>query len=154
MREMAKRLFEMPLKGGDLDFVETLSDAKGANMTVEQAVLIKQMTSAMNGNTDAAAFLQAVIGEESDQSQDTAISDAAKAGDTFAMLEAMRDKLSRLVDRTTNPREATALTRQLIEVNDRIDKMKKDRDNKEGENPLNVILLKREQKRSKRASGA
>lgn len=153
MRETAKKLFEMPMKEGQLDPIETMQDVNGANITVEQAVLLRQMQAAMKGDTEAAAFLQAVIGEESDQSEDTAISDAAKAGDTFAMLEAMRDKLSRLVDMTTNPREATALTRQLIEVNDRIDNMKKDRENKEGENPLNVILLNR-QKRAQRASGA
>lgn len=153
MRETAKKLFEMPMKEGHLDPIETMQDVNGANITVEQAVLLRQMQAAMKGDTDAAAFLQAVIGEESDQSEDTAISEAAAAGDTYAMLTAMRDKLARLVDRTTNPREATALTRQLVEINDRIDKMNRDRENKEGENPLNVILLNR-QKRAQRASGA
>ena len=154
MRETAKRLFGMPMQEGELDPIETMQDVSGANITVEQAVLLRQMQAAMKGDTDAAAFLQAVIGEESEESEDTAISEAAAKGDTYAMLVAMRDKLARIVDKTTNPREATSLTRQLVEINDRIDKMKKEKSNREGENPLNVILFSRAEKQAKRAARA
>lgn len=154
MREKAKELFNLPMKGGELDVLETLDDIRGANITVEQAVLIKQMQAAMNGNTDAAMFLQNVIGEESDECDDTAISEAAKAGDTLAMLKALRDKLSTLADRSTNVREVASITRQLIEVNDRIDEIEKNQQNKQGENPLNIILFNSAQKRAKKVAGA
>lgn len=153
MKKTARELFGMPCRNGELDDIRTLQGVNGANVTVEQAVLLKQMQAAMQGNTDAAMFLQAVIGEEGDESDDTAISDAAREGDTLKMLEAMRDKLSTLVDRSTSPREVASITRQLLEVNDRIEKINKNRQNKEGENPLNVIKFNRAEKR-KRAAGA
>lgn len=146
MKKTARELFEMPCKSGDLDDISTLQDVTGANVTVEQAVLLKQMQAAMKGNTEAAMFLQAVIGEEDDVSDDTAISDAAREGNTLKMLEAMRDKLSTLIDRSTSPREVASISRQLLEVNDRIEKIKKNRQNREGENPLNVIRFNRAEK--------
>lgn len=154
MREKAKELFSLPLKNGDLDVLETLDDVSGANMTVEQAVLLKQMQAAMRGDTEAALFLQSVIGEEQEESEDTAITEAAQEGDTLKMLKAMRDKLSTLLDKSTSAREVSATTRQLLEVNDRIEKIEKNMKNKEGENPLNVILLNSAKKRSKRVAGA
>lgn len=154
MREKAKELFDLPIKSGELDVLETLQDVTSANMTVEQAVLLKQMQAAMKGNTEAAMFLQAVIGEETEESDNTAISDAAREGDTLKMLEAMRDKLSTLVDKSTSPREVASITRQLLEVNDRIEKIKKNKQNKEGDNPLNVIKLNSAKKRSKRVANA
>lgn len=146
MKKTARELFEMPCKSGDLDDISTLQDVTGANVTVEQAVLLKQMQAAMKGNTEAAMFLQAVIGEEDDVSDDTAISDAAREGNTLKMLEAMRDKLSTLIDRSTSPREVASISRQLLEVNDRIEKIKKNKQNREGENPLNVIRFNRAEK--------
>lgn len=153
MKKTARELFEMPCKSGELDDIATLQDVTGANVTVEQAVLLKQMQAAMKGDTDAAMFLQAVIGEEDDVCDDTAISDAAKEGNTLKMLEAMRDKLSTLIDRSTSPREVASISRQLLEVNDRIEKINRNRQNKEGENPLNVIKFNRAEKR-KRVAGA
>lgn len=147
MKKTARELFEMPMKHGELADISTLQDVSGANMTVEQAVILKQMQAAMNGNTEAAMFLQQVIGEESDDCEDTAISDAAKSGDTLKMLEALRDKLSSLADKSTNLREVASISRQLIDVNDRIDEIKKTQRNKQGENPLNVIRLNSVRKR-------
>lgn len=149
MREKAKELFNLPVKQGDLDDLETLSDVNGANMTVESAVLLKQMQAAMKGDTEAALFLKEVIGEETEESEDTAISEAAREGNTLRMLEAMRDKLSTLIDRSTNPREVSSITRQLLEVNDRIEEINRNQRNKQGENPLNVILLNSARKRKR-----
>lgn len=147
MREKAKELLNLPVKSGDLDDLETLRDVEGANVTVESAVLLKQIQQAMHGNPDAALFLKEVIGEETEESEDTAISEAAQEGDTLKMLKAMRDKLSTLIDRSTNPREVSSITRQLLEVNDRIEEIEKNQRNKQGENPLNVILLNSARKR-------
>lgn len=147
MREKAKELLNLPVKSGDLDDLETLRDVEGANVTVESAVLLKQIQQAMHGNPDAALFLKEVIGEETEESEDTAISEAAQEGDTLKMLKAMRDKLSTLIDRSTNPREVSSITRQLLEVNDRIEEIERNQRNKKGENPLNVILLNSARKR-------
>lgn len=147
MREKAKELLNLPVKSGDLDDLETLRDVEGANVTVESAVLLKQIQQAMHGNPDAALFLKEVIGEETEESDDTAISEAAQEGDTLKMLKAMRDKLSTLIDRSTNPREVSSITRQLLEVNDRIEEIERNQRNKQGENPLNVILLNSARKR-------
>lgn len=139
----------MPVKHGELDDLETLGDVSGANVTVESAVLLKQIQQAMNGNPDAALFLKDVIGEETEESDDTAISEAARGGDTLAMLKAMRDKLSTLIDRSTNPREVSSVARQLLEVNDRIEEIEKNKRNKQGENPLNIIMLNSAKKRKR-----
>lgn len=147
MREKAKELFEMPLRYGDLDILESLEDVNGANMTVEQAVILKQMQSAMKGNTDAAMFLQAVIGEEEEESTETDITDAAAEGDTLKMLKATRSKIAAQLDRATSPREIPALTRQLLEVNDRIEKIEKNMKNKQGDNVLNLVRNRSAQKR-------
>ena len=147
MREKAKELFEMPLRYGDLDILESLEDVNGANMTVEQAVILKQMQSAMKGNTDAAMFLQAVIGEEEEESTETDITDAAAEGDTLKMLKATRSKIAAQLDRATSPREIPALTRQLLEVNDRIEKIEKNVRNKQGDNVLNLVRNRSAQKR-------
>lgn len=147
MREKAKELFEMPLRYGDLDILESLEDVNGANMTVEQAVILKQMQSAMKGNTDAAMFLQAVIGEEEEESTETDITDAAAEGDTLKMLKATRSKIAAQLDRATSPREIPALTRQLLEVNDRIEKIEKNMRNKQGDNVLNLVRNRSAQKR-------
>lgn len=147
MREKAKELFGMPLRDGDLDLLQSLEDVNGANMTVEQAVLLKQMQAAMKGNTDAAMFLQAVIGEEEEESTDTVITDAAAEGDTLKMLKATRSKIAAQLDRATSPREIPALTRQLLEVNDRIEKIEKDARNKKGDNVLNLVRNRSANKR-------
>lgn len=147
MREKAKELLNLPVKSGDLDDLETLRDVEGANVTVESAVLLKQIQQAMHGNPDAALFLKEVIGEETEESDDTAISEAAQESDTLKMLKAMRDKLSTLIDRSMNPREVSSITRQLLEVNDRIEEIERNQRNKQGENPLNVILLNSARKR-------
>ena len=154
MREKAKELFNLPITDGELDVLGSLTDAKGANVTVEQRILLSQMQAAMKGSTEAAMFLQNVIGEESDISDDTAISEAAKAGDTLAMLKALRDKLSALADKSTNVREVASITRQLIDVNDRLDDIEKNQKNKQGENPLNIIMFSSAQKRARKAARA
>lgn len=154
MKDTAKRLLDLPMHDGELSELTTFDDASGANMTLEQVMLLKQIQAAVRGNTDAAAFVQAVIGEECEESDETDIQEAAASGDTYRMLCAMRDKLAVLADKTTSPREFTSLTRQLTEVNDRIETIRKNERNRRGENPLNVIKLNSAQKRSKRAANA
>ncbi len=149
MKEKVRELLNLPVQDGELDELETLSDASGANITVESAVLLKQIQYAMKGNPDSAMFLKEVLGEEEEESEDTAISEAAREGNTLKMLKAMRDKLAALSDRSLNAREVASVNRQLLEVNDRIEEIEKNQRNKQGENPLNVILLNSARKRKK-----
>lgn len=149
MKKVANELLNLPLGEGETSVLESMQDVNGANLTVEQAVLIKQIQLAMKGSTDAAMFVQQVIGD-GEEDEEAEISKAAAEGDTLGMLKAMRNKLAKQLDRASS-RDASAITRQLIEVNDRITAMEKDQQNKKGENPLNVILLNSQQKRKRAA---
>lgn len=150
MKKDAIDLLNLPMMDGETSTLESMQDVSGANLTVSQAVMMKQIQLAMKGNTEAAMFVQSVLGEEQDQEEGTGIAEAAKNGDTLAMLKAMRDKIAKQLD-VAAPREASSLTRQLLEVNDRITKIEKDEQNKKGENPLNVIMFNSAKKRQRAA---
>lgn len=150
MKKDAIDLLNLPMMDGETSTLESMQDVSGANLTVSQAVMMKQIQLAMKGNTEAAMFVQSVLGEEQDQEEGTGIAEAAKNGDTLAMLKAMRDKIAKQLD-VAAPREASSLTRQLLEVNDRITKIEKDEKNKKGENPLNVIMFNSAKKRQRAA---
>ena len=155
MKDTAREMLNLPVRDGETSVLHTLADANGANLTAEQAMMLKQIQLAIKGSTDAATFLLSVASDESVETDDnTAIAEAAKKGDTLGMLKALRDKLSAIVDRSTSPREIASVTRQLMEVNDRIEKIEKAKERKEGENPLNVIRFNRAEKHAKRAAGA
>lgn len=151
MKETARDLLNMPVRKGDRGELNTLADAQSENMTVEEAVIVKQIQQAIKGSTDAAMFLQCVASEDNVEADDsTAISEAARNGDTLAMLKALREKLSAIIDRTNHPREIASVTRQLMEVNDRIEKIEKAKERKEGDNPLNVIRFNRSEKQARK----
>lgn len=151
MKETARDLLNMTVGYGERGKLNALPDANTENLTVEEAVIVKQIQMAMKGSTEAATFLQCVASEDNvEAAEGTAISDAATRGDTLAMLKALREKLSAIIDRTNHPREIASVTRQLMEVNDRIEQMEKARERKEGENPLNIIRFNRSEKQQAR----
>lgn len=97
MREVLDDLLQMPLKRGELKNVECLGDLMGpndklnvlnnpkVNLTVEQLVLLTQVTLALHGNTKAATFLRDTAGqkilkdaEEQSQYEDDGFTDAIK----------------------------------------------------------------------------
>lgn len=97
MREVLDDLLQMPLKRGELKNVECLGDLMGpngklnvlnnpkVNLTVEQLVLLTQVTLALRGNTKAATFLRDTAGqkilkdaEEQSQYEDDGFTDAIK----------------------------------------------------------------------------
>lgn len=152
MKKSAKDLLSLPMKEGELTNLSSMKDLNGANMTLEQAMLVKQIQAAVGGNTEAAAFVKAVIGEDDEESDSTAISEAAKEGNTLSMLKALREKLAAIADRSTDARIVTAVARQLREVNSEIEEIEKNDKNKQGENPLNLILISSAQKRARKVS--
>ena len=62
MRKRLEAIVKMTLREGKADKVKNLADAKGANLTVSDAVLIKLVTMAMSGNLKAMDRLMALLG--------------------------------------------------------------------------------------------
>lgn len=62
MRKRLEAIVKMTLREGKADKVKNLADAKGANLTVSDAVLIKLVTMAMGGNLKAMDRLMALLG--------------------------------------------------------------------------------------------
>ena len=50
MRKRLEQITKMTLREGKADKIKNLADAKGANLTVSDAVLLKLVTMAMSGN--------------------------------------------------------------------------------------------------------
>lgn len=67
MRERLEVLLELPLKSGkkaDLDNIKNFTALKGANITVEDAVMLAQIQKALKGDTAAAVFVRDTVGEK------------------------------------------------------------------------------------------
>jgi hypothetical protein len=67
MRERLEVLLELPLKSGkraDLDNIKNLTALKGANITVEDALMLAQIQKALKGDTAAAIFVRDTVGEK------------------------------------------------------------------------------------------
>ena len=67
MRERLEVLLELPIKSGkraDLESIKNLTALKGANITVEDAVMLAQIQKALKGDTAAAVFVRDTVGEK------------------------------------------------------------------------------------------
>lgn len=62
MRKRLEQLVKMTLKEGKADKIKSLADAKGANLTVSDALLVKLVTMALSGNIKAMNKLMELIG--------------------------------------------------------------------------------------------
>ena len=65
MRKRLEQLVKMTLKEGKADKIKSLADAKGANLTVSDALLVKLVTMALSGNIKAMNKLMELIGMNS-----------------------------------------------------------------------------------------
>lgn len=66
MREALDILLDLPLKSGkvtDVEQIRNFADAKGKNVTVEQALLIVQIQKALVGDTNALQFIRDTSGQ-------------------------------------------------------------------------------------------
>lgn len=67
MKETLETLLTMPLKAGrvaDLDTIRNLAAIKGKNITVQEAIMLKQIQKAMKGDTKAAEYVRDTSGNK------------------------------------------------------------------------------------------
>ena len=62
MRKRLKQIVKMTLKEGKADKIKNLADAKGANLTISDALLVKLVTMALGGNIKAINKLMELLG--------------------------------------------------------------------------------------------
>jgi hypothetical protein len=55
-------ILSLPLKKGDIGEIESLADAQGANLTVNEAIVIAQVSRALKGDTRAAQYIRDTAG--------------------------------------------------------------------------------------------
>lgn len=65
MRKRLEQIVKMTLKDGKADKIKNLADAKGANLTVSDALLVKLVTMALSGNIKAMNKLMEMMGMDS-----------------------------------------------------------------------------------------
>jgi hypothetical protein len=65
MRKRLDQIVKMTLREGKADKIKNLADAKGANLTISDALLVKLVTMALSGNIKAMNKLMELIGMDS-----------------------------------------------------------------------------------------
>ena len=65
MRKRLEQIVKMTLKDGKEDKIRNLAEAKGANLSISDALLVKLVTMALSGNMKAMAKLMELIGMDS-----------------------------------------------------------------------------------------
>ena len=64
MRKKLEKILKMTLKEGKADKIHNISEAKGANLTVSEALIVKLVTMALSGNMKALSELLRLVGME------------------------------------------------------------------------------------------
>lgn len=85
MRETFRELLEMPLKPGGMTVFGTMEGAEGKNMTVGEAIAMRMLRDAIDGDVRAAEFVRDTSGQRPSQSVEVS-APARDAADTFAAL--------------------------------------------------------------------
>ena len=70
MRKRLEQIVKMTLHDGKADKIKNLADAKGANLTISDALLVKLVTMALSGNIKAMNKLIELIGMDSQEPQE------------------------------------------------------------------------------------
>ena len=65
MRKRLEQIVKMTLKEGKADKIKNLAEAKGANLTISDALLVKLVTMALGGNMKAMKELMELLGIDS-----------------------------------------------------------------------------------------
>ena len=63
-KEIILDVLSMPLAEGSIEAIQTLSAAEGANLSVNQAIVIQQVKKALDGDTKAAEYLRDTAGQK------------------------------------------------------------------------------------------
>lgn len=94
MRETFRELLEMPLKPGGMTGFGTMEGAEGKNMTVGEAIAMRMIRDAMDGDVRAAEFVRDTSGQRPSQSVEVK-APTREAADAFAALvDEVRDEVS------------------------------------------------------------
>ena len=70
MRKRLEQILKMTLHDGKAEKIKTLADAKGANLTISDALLVKLVTMALSGNIKALNKLMELIDTSNTEAQE------------------------------------------------------------------------------------
>lgn len=85
MRETFRELLDMPMRSGGMTSFGTLEGAEGKNMTVGEAIAMRMLREAMDGDVRAAEFVRDTSGQRPSQSVEVTAS-SREASEAFAAL--------------------------------------------------------------------
>ena len=70
MKKRLKEIVNMALRDGKIDDITTLADAKNANLSIADALLVKLVLMALNGNVKAMNTLMGMLGNDPTEAQE------------------------------------------------------------------------------------
>ena len=85
MRETFRELLDMPMRPGGMTSFGTLEGAEGKNMTVGEAIAMRMLREAMDGDVRAAEFVRDTSGQRPSQSVEVTAT-SRDASEAFAAL--------------------------------------------------------------------
>ena len=71
LKKRLKEIASMALRDGKIDEIKTLADAKNANLSISDALLVKLVVMALNGNIKAMNKLLELLGNDPTEAQET-----------------------------------------------------------------------------------
>ena len=71
LKKRLKEIANMALREGKIDDITTLADAKSANLSVSDALLVKLVAMALGGNIKAMNTLMGMLGNDPTEAQET-----------------------------------------------------------------------------------
>ena len=71
IRKRLREIASMPLNDGDIKDIKTLADAKGANLSISDAIVVKLVTMALSGNIKAMNKVTELLGNDPTEAQET-----------------------------------------------------------------------------------
>ena len=71
LKKRLKEIANMALREGDIDEIKTLADAKSANLSISDALLVKLVAMALGGNIKAMNTLMGMLGNDPTEAQET-----------------------------------------------------------------------------------
>ena len=92
LKDAAQAILSMPMKKGELGAFDCLAEARSANVTVADKIILEQVSNALKGDTKAARFLAEITGGLQAQKVDMSIApDIERASNEIQqMIEAMK----------------------------------------------------------------
>ena len=70
LKKRLKEIANMALRDGDIDDIKTLADAKTANLSISDALLVKLVAMALGGNIKAMNTLVGMLGNDNTEAQE------------------------------------------------------------------------------------